>query len=157
MRANVAKPAPPGLVDDHDPVAGSNRSAPSVAVVPSLSTLDPPCTKTLPFGRSTELPSTRAPEGISPILTQAGVDLEKSMISVVAVAFGTPPPKIITRGPYFGGSNGRRTELPYLRYKPVEVCAKFTVQVWLDGSNIFEDDEPPELKTRPSGRTCSHG
>src|SRR5260370_31736444 len=66
MRANVAKPAPPGLVDDHAPVDGSNRSAPSVAVVPSLLTLDPPCTKTLPFGRSTELPSTRAPEGISP-------------------------------------------------------------------------------------------
>src|ERR1700738_3589406 len=97
MRANVAKPAPPGLVADHDPVAGSNRSAPSVAVVASLLTLDPPCTKTLPFGRSTELPSTRAPDGMFTILTQAGVDLEKSMISVVAVAFGTPPPRIITR------------------------------------------------------------
>src|SRR3977135_2175613 len=98
MRANFAKPAPPGVVDDHNPVAGSNRSAPSVAVVPSLFTLDPPCTKTLPFGRSTELPSTRAPDGMgSIVLTQAGVGLEKSMISVVAVAFGTPPPRIITR------------------------------------------------------------
>src|ERR1700741_807174 len=99
MRANVAKPAPPGCVDDHFPVAGSNKSAPSVAVVASLLTLDSPCTKTLPFGRSTELPSTRAPDGISPILTQVGVGLEKSMISVVAVAFGTPPPRIITRAP----------------------------------------------------------
>src|SRR5882724_12916749 len=104
MRANFAKPAPPGGVGtpgvgggNHESETGSNRSAPSVAVVPSLLTLDPPCTKTLPFGRSTELPSTRAPEGIFPILTQAGVGLEKSMISVVAVAFGTPPPRIITR------------------------------------------------------------
>src|ERR1700730_5063087 len=97
MRAKLAKPAPPGLVDDHDPVAGSNRSAPSVAVVASLSTLDPPCTKSLPFGRSTDLPSTRAPDGIFAILTQAGLDLEKSMISVVAVAFGMQPPRIITR------------------------------------------------------------
>src|ERR1700736_4343168 len=97
MRANFAKPAPPGVVDDHDPVPVSNSSSPSVAVVPSLFTLDPPCTKTLPFGRSTELPSTRAPDGIFPILTQAGLDLEKSMISVVAVVFGMQPPRIITR------------------------------------------------------------
>src|SRR5258708_38644305 len=97
MRANVAKPAPPGLVDDQALVAGSNRSAPRVAGGPSLLTLDPPCTKTLPFGRSTELPSPRLPDGISPILTQAAAGLEKSRISVVAAAFGRPPPRIITR------------------------------------------------------------
>src|SRR5690348_18315212 len=96
-RGNLAKPAPPGLADDHDPVAGSNRSAPRVAVVASSLTREPPCTKSFPFGRSTEFPSTRGPEGMSPILTQAGLGLDRSIISVVAVAGFLTPPRIITR------------------------------------------------------------
>ena len=95
---SLVVPADDQEADDHGVIVGSNRSAPRVALLTSSSFTDPPSAKTFPFGRSTEFPWTRAPDGILPEGAQVGLGWEMSMISVVAVAVGSPPPRIITRG-----------------------------------------------------------
>src|SRR4029453_5799177 len=85
---------------------------------------------------------------------QTGGVTERSMISVGLVA-GLPPPKLMTRGVYAGGSSGRRTEEPYIRSR---VVAAETVQVAAVGSKIHplavRVPLPwPLKKTSPPGST----
>ena len=95
----------------HVSVAGSNRSAASVAVLAVLSSCEPPSARILPVGRMTASIWMRGPD-IGFVKRQAGLDCDRSMISAVAVE-GLSPPMIMTRGRQLSAADsGSSTDEP---------------------------------------------
>src|SRR5690242_15851493 len=95
----------------HVSVAGSNRSAFSVAVLLVLSSAEPPSARILPVGRMTASIWMRGPD-IDAVVRQLGLGWDRSMISTLSVA-GLSPPMIITRGRQpSAAESGNSTEEP---------------------------------------------